>query len=116
MCYCVQVLAHVAMRLKDLHASGYVHRDIKPGNIMLLHRKNRWTLIDFGCVAPIGQLAGLSFTLHYAAPEAVEAWHQGGFLCSCCCDRNEVSTRSITSVCCEVAALWIPVGHTVRCA
>ena len=73
----LQVLAHVAMRLKDLHNAGFVHRDIKPGNIMLLHRKNRWTLIDFGCVAPIGEPAGLSFTLHYAAPEAVETWHRG---------------------------------------
>jgi hypothetical protein len=52
----------------------HCHRDIKPGNIMLLHRKNRWTLIDFGTVAAIGELAGLSFTLHYTAPEAVEAW------------------------------------------
>jgi serine/threonine protein kinase len=73
----VQVLAHVAMRLKDLHSGGHCHRDIKPGNIMLLHRKNRWTLIDFGSVAPIGKLASLSFTLHYAAPEAVEAMHAG---------------------------------------
>jgi serine/threonine protein kinase len=73
----VQVLAHVAMRLKDLHSGGHCHRDIKPGNIMLLHRNNRWTLIDFGSVAPIGKLAGLSFTLHYAAPEAVEAWKSG---------------------------------------
>jgi serine/threonine protein kinase len=73
----VQVLAHVAMRLKDLHSGGHCHRDIKPGNIMLLQRNNRWTLIDFGSVAAIGKLASLSFTLHYAAPEAVEAFHAG---------------------------------------
>ena len=78
-----QVLAHVAMRLKDLHNAGYVHRDIKPGNIMLLHRKNRWTLIDFGCVAPIDELTGLSFTLLYAAPEAVETWYRGAVPAAC---------------------------------
>ncbi|NJR42330.1 MAG: phosphotransferase, partial [Akkermansiaceae bacterium] len=56
-CIHMQVLTHVAERLKDLHAAGYVHRDIKPGNIMWLPRKNRWTLIDFGCAARIGSKA-----------------------------------------------------------
>jgi serine/threonine protein kinase len=72
----LQVLAHVALRLRDLHAAGSVHRDIKPENIMLLHRKNRWTLIDFGSVAKLGSEAPLSLTLHYAAPETVAAWRE----------------------------------------
>ena len=36
-------------------------------------RQNRWTVIDFGCAARIGQAAPLSFTLAYAAPEVVRA-------------------------------------------
>lgn len=69
----VQVLTHVAERLTDLHACGYVHRDIKPGNVMWLPRKNRWTLIDFGCAARTGEKARKGFSFSYAAPEVIKA-------------------------------------------
>ena len=73
----MQVLSHIADRLKDLHASGYVHRDIKPGNIMWLPRKKRWTLIDFGCAARTGTQAPTGFSLFYAAPEALRSYVAG---------------------------------------
>lgn len=72
-----QVLAHVAMRLRDLHAAGYVHRDVKPENIMFLPRENVWTVIDFGCTARVGEAAPLSYTLVYAAPEIADAVEKG---------------------------------------
>ena len=56
-----------------MHAAGYVHRDLKPANVMWLPRQNRWTVIDFGCVARVGEEAPLSFSLAYAAPEVVDA-------------------------------------------
>ena len=65
---------HVATRLRDMHAAGYVHRDVKPGNIMLLPRKNSWTVIDFGCTARTGEPAPLSFTVQYAPPEVIDAY------------------------------------------
>jgi serine/threonine protein kinase len=73
----VQVLSHIAERLKDLHAAGYVHRDLKPGNIMWLPRKKRWTLIDFGCAARTGTHAPTGFSLFYVAPEALQAYIAG---------------------------------------
>jgi serine/threonine protein kinase len=73
----VQVLTHIAARLIDLHAAGYVHRDIKPGNIMWLPRKKRWTIIDFGCAARTGEYARLGFSLFYAAPEVLVS-HESG--------------------------------------
>jgi serine/threonine protein kinase len=73
----MQVLSHIAERLKDLHEAGYAHRDIKPGNIMWLPRKKRWTLIDFGCAARIGTKARTGFSLYYVAPEALRAYIAG---------------------------------------
>jgi serine/threonine protein kinase len=72
----VQVLSNVAQRMADMHAAGYVHRDLKPANVMWLPRENRWTVIDFGCAARIGEVAPLSFTLAYAAPEVMAAFEQ----------------------------------------
>lgn len=73
----MQVLSHIADRLKDLHSAGYVHRDIKPGNIMWLPRKKRWTLIDFGCAARTGSHTSTGFSLFYGAPEALRAYLSG---------------------------------------
>jgi hypothetical protein len=40
---------------------------------MWLPSQNRWTLIDFGCVAEIGSEARMGFSIPYAAPEIVTA-------------------------------------------
>eukprot|EP00892_Ulva_mutabilis_P002882 jgi/Ulvmu1/12595/UM092_0025.1 len=71
------VIQHIAKRLADLHAAGYAHRDLKPSNVMWLPRENRWTLIDFGCAARIGQAATMGFSPVYAAPEVIQAVRAG---------------------------------------
>ncbi len=57
------------------HARGVVHRDIKPGNIMLRAPKGAPVLVDFG-LASVGEGAGLTktgqsagYTPMFAAPE-----------------------------------------------
>ena len=71
-----QTITHIAGRLEALHAAGYVHRDLKPSNVIWLPRRNRWTVIDFGCVAEIGCPCRPSFSLPYVAPETLRAHTQ----------------------------------------
>ena len=68
-----RMLAGVADGLEHAHQLGIVHRDIKPGNL-LLDAQGNVSITDFG-VARIGEDAGLSIvsevvgTLRYMAPE-----------------------------------------------
>jgi serine/threonine protein kinase len=66
------VLVNVALRLADLHEAGWVHRDLKPGNVLWLPRKQRWTLIDFALATHEGVETPVIFTPSYAAPEIVQ--------------------------------------------
>jgi protein kinase-like protein len=72
----VSVMAQVCDGLHYAHQKGVVHRDIKPGNIMLL-RSGQVKILDFG-IAQIANTAGdltrtglIMGTLRYIAPEQV---------------------------------------------
>jgi len=64
-----------ALALEHAHQTGVVHRDIKPGNLMLDTRGHLW-VTDFG-LAQIADDSGLTMTgemlgtLRYASPEQV---------------------------------------------
>jgi serine/threonine protein kinase len=73
----VQMILQLALRIEELHSLGYVHLDLKPGNVMWLPWENRWTVIDFGCVARTGESARLVFSIKYAAPEVIAAYRKG---------------------------------------
>ena len=70
-------MVHIARKLEALHAAGWVHRDLKPGNTIWLPSKNAWALIDFGIACETGQDSELSFSLYYAPPEVIQLYKAG---------------------------------------
>ncbi|XP_045467164.1 citron Rho-interacting kinase-like [Harmonia axyridis] len=70
-------LSEILLGLKDLHKMGYVHRDIKPDNI-LLDRCGHVKLADFGSAAKLDASGFVTDgppvgTPDYVAPEILEA-------------------------------------------
>ncbi|WP_415644620.1 serine/threonine-protein kinase [Stackebrandtia soli] len=70
------VIGSVAEALAAAHASGVVHRDIKPDNI-LVHRDGSATIVDFGIARKQGDASltttgAVMCTVTYASPEQLQ--------------------------------------------
>jgi serine/threonine protein kinase len=60
----------IADALAAVHAAGLLHRDLKPGNLMLAGDVVK--VLDFGLAHPVGA-AAVAGTLPYAPPEVLES-------------------------------------------
>lgn len=80
----LKVLAEVAEALEEAHGIGLIHRDIKPGNVMLCAyggRADVAKLVDFGLVKELEHTDGAQITRQdsvvgtpqYLAPEGITA-------------------------------------------
>lgn len=69
----IRIVLALADVLHAVHAAGCLHRDVKPGNVMLAGRE-RVVLMDFGLFLPEGELSGrtlLAGSPGYMAPESI---------------------------------------------
>ena len=74
----MQVILQISSLLRDVHATGYVHRDFKPSNILRVDDQRQWAMVGFDQAAAAGQVAPLSTsTLAYTAPEVLMATCEG---------------------------------------
>jgi serine/threonine-protein kinase len=68
-----RMLREVAWALAHAHGKGFVHRDVKPDNILIEAATGRVLVADFGIAAAIGDMSadGVSGTPEFMSPEQV---------------------------------------------
>jgi len=74
----LRILAPIASALDHAHRKGFVHRDIKPTNIIVERESGRPVLTDFGVVKALREGTSITHTgsfigtVRYASPEQIQ--------------------------------------------
>lgn len=100
----INLLRQILSGIAFSHRKNLIHRDLKPGNVLLTSQRTRAVLTDFGLARDLDssatQLAGVG-TLHFLAPEQID---------------HRVSKKSdVWSIACiAVAMIHAPVSIATR--